>query len=138
MGTAAEHAFANVTPPRRGECLALEVDATARPYDLRSLPLAGFAPKESKANERVFVTLQALTADVWFYFASVDNDDLDPTADIAAGQPLAYADTYGDRLAIGSSIRLRIDRQQDKFLVVRTSSGTATLLLRASSESFGD
>jgi hypothetical protein len=137
MGIAAEHQFANVTPPRRGEVLALATDTTVRAYDLRSLTLAGFAPKESHAREHVYVSITALSGDLYFYFSSTNSTDLDNTAKLAAGSTLAYANTYCDVLKEGNTVQFRINRQKDKYLVVKGST-TGTVIVRASSESFGD
>ncbi len=137
MGTAAEHAFANVTPPRRGEVIALTTDATVRAYDLRFLSLAGFAPREGRAREHVFVTLSAITGDLYFYFSSTADVDLSDSEKLAAGAALAFDVKFCDVLKAGASVRLRINRQRDKYLVVKGST-TGLLVLRASSESFGD
>ncbi|MBX3202328.1 MAG: hypothetical protein KF894_29640 [Labilithrix sp.] len=137
MGTAAEHAIANVTPPRRGEVLVLATDTTVRAYDLRFLPLAGFAPRESRTREHVFVSLTAVEGDLHFYFAPTPSLDLDEDAELAAATALAYAPEHCDVLKEGASVRLRIDRQRDKYLVVK-GSAAGKIILRASSESYGD
>jgi hypothetical protein len=135
MSQMAEEQAANVLPPRRGEVLALAVDATARPYALSGLTLAGKVPEGAGSRFELYVTVQAVTADVWLHFASATASDLDPAAALAAGSALAFANTYGWRVPSGTEQSFRLDRATDKFLVCRTSSGTATLLLRASSQS---
>lgn len=135
MGAATQQAD-NIRPPRRGEILALGVDVTARPYDLKALALDGYAPNESTGPAHVYISLTAITADVYFYFAPATANDLDPTAAVAAGGTPAYANTHGWRLVANTEQRLRINRALDKFLVIRTAAATATLLIRASSEVF--
>lgn len=139
MATVAEQQLANVTPPRRGAVLALAVDTTARAYDLKDLVLGGYAPKEDLSRaEYVYVTLQAVGDegdDVWFVFSTTSAADLDESTEIAAGNALVFADTFGWRLAAGTSVRVRISRSEDRFLITKAAANTPTLLLRASSDS---
>jgi hypothetical protein len=136
MGQMAEEQAANILPPRRGEVLALAVDATARGYALGSLALGGATPEgAATGRQEIYVTVQAVTADVWLYFAPATASDLDPATAVAAGGTLSFANTYGWRVPSGTEQAFRLNRAQDKFLVCRTSSGTATLLIRASSPS---
>lgn len=139
----AEHQYAESAPPRRGAVIALEVDSTARAYDMIALDLGGFTPKESQ-NEQSHVVLymQAETNDVYFYFAAgavgtgatTDVDDVDNTAKVAAGAALTYANTYAAILeAGGPPIRIRIDRGQDRFLVVKAASTAGVLRFWAAS-----
>lgn len=138
MGQMAEEQAANVQPPRRGEVVALAVDATARAYSLTSLALAGVTPEASGLSRaEVYVTVQAVTADVWLYFNEGTASDLDPAAAVSAGSTFAFASTYGWRVPSGTEQSFRLDRGRDTHLVCRTSSGTATLLFRASSNSTG-
>lgn len=125
----------HVVPPRKGKVIALAVDATAREYDMRSLQLDGWAPGEGATSKTVFVTLQAITADAWIYFASAHaaSQVLDSTSKISAGSALAYADTYGWRIKADSEQRFCLHRALDQYLVVQGST-TGILLLRASSE----
>ncbi|MCW5834503.1 MAG: hypothetical protein KIS78_19030 [Labilithrix sp.] len=115
----------------------MATDTTVRAYDLRFLPLADFAPRESKAREHVFVTIQAVSGDLYFYFSQTPDLDLDEDDELAAGTALEYATEYCDLLKEGASVRLRLNRQRDKYLVVKGST-TGSMLLRASSESFGN
>jgi hypothetical protein len=135
--TAGEQIAARVLPPRRGACIALAVDATARVYALGSLALGGFTPDAAGSKRaEVYVTLQAVTADVWLYFApATHTPDLDPADVIAAGGTLAFDNAQGFRIPVDGAIQVVLDRTLDKFMVCRTSSGTATLLAYASSES---
>lgn len=138
MYSEAMHSYSNYTPPRRGACFALGVDVTARPYDLTQVDFGGFVVGEKKTRQRCFLELTALTADVWIYFDTATSNDLNPAAVLAPGSALTYVTTQGMRIAAGTTVRWRIDRQQDKFMIAMTLAGTATLLFRASSESFGD
>ena len=132
-------------PPRRGAVLALEVDSTARAYDMLSLALGGFTPTDAqKLQSHVVLWLQAEANDVYFYFASgeagavvtTDVDDVDDTAEIAAGGSLAFADTYCAVLKAGNGpLPIRIDRSQDRFLVVKAASTSGVLRLWAASAS---
>lgn len=125
----------NKLPARRGAVLALAVDVTPRPYDLTALNLSGvYKPKQA---DQVCLTLRAVTADIWYQFSDVTGATLDPAAVLAAGSALAYANTYGAVLPAGQEIRVHIRKDLDKWLIIRTSAATATLILYASSESTG-
>lgn len=134
MGTTVEEQYANVTPPRRGECMALAVDVTARPYDLTVLPIQGVLPEAAHSRRlESYLTMRAITADVWFYFSGVTASDLSAVANIAVGGALSYPTTNGWVIPVGTEVRVRIDRSRDLFLICQTAAGTATLLVRASS-----
>ncbi len=138
MAYVVQEQHARTEAPRRGECIALTVDATTSAYPLGSLALSGFTPEgDAVRRNEVFVTLRAITADVWFYFSNGSSTALDNTAAVADGGTLAYADTYGWMIPAGQESRMLIDRSRDTHLVVKTSSGTATLLIRASSHAMG-
>lgn len=138
MGTFVEEQQNNIQAPRRGECIALSVDVTARPYDLGAIDLGGFIPEaDSKRRHEVFVTLRAVTADVWFHFSDGTSAALDPAAAIAVGGTIASAAAHGWTITAGTEQRFRIDRSRDTFLVCRTAAGTATLLMRPSSNQGG-
>ena len=130
--TIAQDQAADTCPPRRGAVLALTVDATARAYDLTALDLGGYAASGGRRNE-VFLTLFADGGDVYYQLASVATASLDDTAVIAAAGTLAYANTYAMKLPSGAAQSFRINRNVDKYLQVKTSSGTATLRFFASS-----
>ncbi len=137
MSGHAQHQAANIAPPRRGAVIALGVDTTARPYDISALALGGYTPHNANnRQEYVFLTLQADGGDVYFHFASATASDLDNAAAIAAGGAIAFANTYGAKIPVNTEQTLRIDRTQDKFLIIETASGTATLRFWASSEGF--
>lgn len=136
MGSVADEQDANITPPRRGQVVALSVDATARAYDLTGLALGSAnAPQVSPKREEVFVTLVSWGTTVWYHFSPTNDASIDDTAAIAAGSPLAFANTYGEPLGDGATVDLRIDRNVDKYLVVKAASGaTGKLYIRPSSE----
>ena len=138
MSNGAERQYANVLPARRGQCLVIETSSTATAYALANLELAGFAPKEGKENRHVYVTLTALEQACWYHFSPVTAADLSDTAEVAVGGSPAYANTMGACIPAGTSVRIRIDRQRDKFLVLKTASTGGQLALHASSDSFGD
>lgn len=141
MGAQIDECF----PPRRGAVIALTVDSTSRAYDLLTLDIGGFTPKNAQ-KEQSWVTLwmQAETNDVFFYFASgeagavvtTDVDDVSDTAAVAAGGAIAYADTYAAILEAGAPpIKVRIDRGVDRFLCVKAASTSGILRFWAGSPS---
>jgi hypothetical protein len=121
----------DVAPPRRGAVLVFAVDSTARAYDLTTLALAGELPAE---GQFVVVALQASTASVHYHFSPTNVASLDHAATIAAGGAVAYADAYGIELPAGAVHQIRIDRTVDSYLVMKTSTGTATCRVWAASE----
>jgi hypothetical protein len=130
--TIAQEQAADTSPPRKGAVLALTIDSTARAYDLTALDLGGFAFSVGRRNE-VFLTLFADGGDVYYYFASDNTATVDDTAVVAAGGTLAYANGYAMKLPSGAAHSVRINRATDKYLQVKTSAGSATLRLFASS-----
>jgi hypothetical protein len=133
-----EEQAAYVSPPRRGEIIALTVDTTARAYDLSALSLAGFTPEgDSRMRAEVWLTLEADGADLYFQLSDGSSTALDPATVIAAGGALAYSNAYGAKLKDGIPKECRIDRSRDTHIVLRTSSGTATIRFWASSNPSG-
>lgn len=150
----AEYQTAEFAPPRRGEVIALEVDSTCRAYDMKSLALGGYTPKESQRDPKYTVLwLQAETNDVYFYFASgpvsadaaagtaavitTDVDDIDNTAKVTAGAALAFANTYAGVLKAGNGpLPVRINRGVDRFLVVKAASTSGVLRFWAASAAY--
>lgn len=125
----------NIRPPRKSHIIALAVDATARAYDLSSLEMGG---KNFNAGaslrDAIYLTLEAETADIYYYFDTATSSTLDDTAKVSAGGSLAYATTYAMRIPQNDTRDVRIERSTDKFLVVKTATGTATLRFYASSQ----
>lgn len=135
MGSIAEGQAANVLPPRRGRVLVVNANTAAVSYDLRSLDLGSGAPDSANSvRKRVYLTLRAEGGTVWYHFSNAAATDLDPAANVATGAALAFANTYGEPLKDGATDAVRIDRTLDTHLVVRTTSGTAKLVLVPSSE----
>lgn len=137
MGVA-EHQAANVAPPRRGETFDLAVDATARSYDLRPLNLAGYIANDKLDPKHVFLSLQAVDGDVWIQFSPEDPTvpELNPATVITAGDPLVSNNEQGYRIPQNAELQARINRAIDRFMIVRTTMGTATLSFYASSETY--
>jgi hypothetical protein len=78
--------------------------------------------------------MQAQTTSVYYHFSPVTSSDLNPSAAISAGSSIAYDNAYGVEIPAGATHEVRIDRDVDDFLVVRTASGTATLRFWAASD----
>jgi hypothetical protein len=132
------HQSAELRPPRRGTVWAVSVDSTARVYDLSALDLGNDGDAPNGAGDRprtVDICLQCETADVYFYFSSASATNLDNTAAQAATSAAAAAQTtHGAVLKSGNmQAGYRINRTTDRYLVVKTASGTATLRLWAAS-----
>ena len=115
------------------------VDGTARPYNIALLPLGGRAATNPGQCDHIYISLQAQTNDIFFYFDNVSSSVLDDTAINAVGVALTgttMAATMPYRLMAGTSIDLRIERSQDSWIVLKCAgAGTATLRLYASSQS---
>jgi hypothetical protein len=125
----------NVRPPRRGAVITLTVDSTARAYDLSVLTLGGGKPSADGSGARnVYLTLQS-NADLFYHFSDTNSAVLDDTATLSVGSTLAFANTYGAKLVSGQDVPVRLDRGVDKYIVLKTNSGTATLRFWASSDS---
>jgi hypothetical protein len=126
--------WANAVPPRKGACLALTLDATARAYSLTSLKLGGFTPAAANVQSiYVYLQRQADGADCYVQFASDNTVTLNDATAIAAGDPLAFANTYCQKIPDGSTVGVRIDRKLDTHMHVK-GSGAGTLRINATSE----
>lgn len=115
-----ERQVQNVLPPRHGKCFALTADSTARAYPINTLDFGQGAPDSQKRME-CFLLLQADGGDIYYHFSDGADTDLDETTVISAGGTLAFADAAGAKLADGGFAEARIDRQKDKYLVVKGS-----------------
>lgn len=135
MGSVAEVQNAELVPPRRGAILAIAVDSTARPYDLSALELGGQTPDaDLRQRHEVFLWLQAETNDVYFHTSPTTQSDLDNTAKMSAGDPVAFATTYGAVLKAGNPpVRMRFDRRVDRWLVLKAASTAGVLRIWAAS-----
>ena len=126
MGTIAELQDADNRPPRRLKILPLTVTSTATAYDLTKLQLGEVAPSADGTPAKVvYLNFAARGADIFYQLSDVSATDLDDTAAIAVGGPLVYSGAYGVPLPDGSRAAERIDRSIDKFLIVKTPSGTS-------------
>ncbi len=136
MTDRAQTQAANVVPPRRGLVWAQAVDVTARPYNIALLPFGGKAICNANQVDHIYLTLQADGGDVYYYFDSATGSALLDTTTNAAGTPLT-ATTMSAAMAAkvpsGSSVDVRIERNLDSWICVKTSASTATLRVYASS-----
>jgi hypothetical protein len=137
MTTNAQNQSANVRPPRRGKCLVLTVDATVQCYAINALDIGGLTPNaENKQGQNVFIRIISEGDALWFYFSDEVATDLDKTAALAEGGTPAYSNTYaGGYIPSGGMVELRINRSQDKYLVVQSGATGAKVRISASSDS---
>lgn len=135
MSYTSERQASNVRPPRHGNSLALTVDSTARAYDLTGLVLGGEAVDGVASQHRnVFLTLRAVTSDIYFHFSDAADTDLEEATVISAGAALAFSDDAGGLVPAGQEVAVRIDRAKDKYLVVKVASTSGTLMMWSSSD----
>ena len=114
-------------PPRRGKCLAIAVDTTTRAYRIGGLNFGNAAPEAGQTKRAtVWLTLQAQTANVFFYTAKAaalgDIDDIDRTAAQAATStetPTFPANAHAPFIAAGTMQDFEFDRTEDEYLVVQ-------------------
>lgn len=124
---------ANRMPPRVGSILAITLDTTSRRYDLGAVALGG---KDIVAKGELFVSLISTVA---FYIAtnSTNAGTVDETAALAAGGTVSAFTTNGAWLVpANTEVRLRLDRVQDRYLVVK-GSGAGIVRIYASSDTTG-
>lgn len=124
---------ANVVAPRKGAVLVFSVDSTARAYDLTGVAI-GKAYDSVRVSDFIYVRMEAEGGDVYYHFDSATSSALNDTSAISAGGSVAFNNAYGARLPKDSIIDIRIDRAVDKFIVLKTSSGTAKLRFYAASQ----
>jgi hypothetical protein len=124
----------NILPPRQGQILPINVNTTSLSYDLRNVALqSNYIPDQKR--QFVFVTLNNRgSADVYFYFSNTNSTNLNDANAVALGANLAFATSYGAKLASGSERSYRIDKDVDRYLCVKTNSSTAVVELYVSSE----
>ena len=125
----------DILPPRRGKVIALTVDTTARAYDLTTINLGDIY--RPTATDKLYITLSANGGEIHYYFSDVTASDLSDTAAIAAGGTLAFATTYSGVVEDGARQYERIQRNVDKFIIVKSAAGTPILRIWASSPSTG-
>jgi hypothetical protein len=133
----AEQQAANVTPPRRGAVLAIGVSTSAEAYDITGIALGGYTPNGANILQSyVYLTLHAEDGEVFYYFSSTNDEDITATDKITAGAAIAFDNKYAARLAENQEVSVRINRAVDKYLVLRTNTGTPICRVWASSEGF--
>lgn len=124
----------NVLPPRVQKIWVQAVDATSRAYDLTALNLGDVY--NAPHSIYVYLTMRAEGGDVYFGFDSVNTDTIDDTAAITAGTTPSstnFTTTSCWVIPNGQTVRMRILRNVDKYLYLKTSTGTAKCRIYASS-----
>ena len=136
MASVAEEQGSGLTPPRKNAVWVVNVDSTARAYDISKLALGGYTPEAAlRKSNQVVLLMHADTVDVFFYFHSATDSALsDTAAQTATAADAAFAATYCAVLKAGTSEVFRIDRSLDKFLVVKAASTAGLLRVQAYSE----
>lgn len=125
-------------PPRRGATWAVAVDSTARPYDISKCALGGYTPEAgNKKRAEVYLFLQAETNDVYFHFHTSGTNDLaDTSTQTATAADLSFAAAYGAILEAGAPpLKVRINRNIDRFIVLKAASTAGVLRMWAASDS---
>lgn len=133
-----EHQYAELRPPRRGLVLAITTDTTGRAYDLSALDIGndGTPPLSPGDQPRtVLLFMQADTNDVYFHFSPDSTVTLDNTAAVAAGAAAVYSTTYGALLRVGTLAAFRINRQTDRYLVIKAATAGVIRVWAASADS---
>lgn len=133
-----EHQYAELRPPRRGAVLAIATDATPRAYDLSALDIGNDGAPPVAPGDRprsVLLFIQA-DADAYIQFSPDSTAVLDPAAAVAVSGAPVYADAYGARLPAGPLAAFRINRQIDRFLVLRSAAASIVRIWAASADSF--
>jgi hypothetical protein len=130
----------NVIPPRADNGMVFTVSTTARSYDLSGLAMG--RPQAPSANtaidDRLFVNVQAVTADVYVQLNSVSTITLDSTyaqTEGTTGTIAVVSNKVGDLVVAGNSITFMISRSKDKFIHLQ-GSAAGTARVRFSSEPF--
>jgi len=113
-----------ITPPN--DVWAQTLDTTSRAYDITVLSVHGHAFVAGQPD-RVWVTIQADGADVYFAFDDASRTIAEGTAVAAGGTP-AFADTSCCVVPDGQERSYEITRNRHKFLMLKGSAaGTARI-----------
>ncbi len=124
---------ARITPPRKNYVLAITTDANVRAYDISSLSMGGQTPSGGGGQRHeVYLTIQAETTDVFFYFHTATDSALSTTDAISAGGTAAYAATHSARIPAGQERTYMLDRSLDKFLVIKSTGAGICRIFAAS------
>lgn len=133
MGQSTDQAD-NRTPARTGKVVCISVDATSRAYDLTGLELGQIATGK---KEVIYLDIAADGANVYYAFG-VTAPTVDNTAAMAAVAATAvFTASACDVIFANTKEAVRIHRSganADNFVSFKTSAGTATVRIRASSE----
>ena len=114
-----------ITPPR--SIWAQTVDTTSRVYDLGALSVHGHAFCATEAD-RVWITIQAQTADLFFALTDVNTKTLVPATAVAAGGTPAYADSSCLTCPAGQERSYEIHRINHRYLyLIGSTSGIARI-----------
>jgi len=131
------HQDADIQPPRRGQGMALAVDGVARAYDIRQLLFNG-ARQVPQYGEHLFVDLQNDGANpIYFYFdtqgATIDLNETTVTPAGNSGNPVLTLSTVVPKvLRAGDDAPVRIRRDQDMWLHVKSSAGSTLRIFSSS------
>lgn len=121
-----------VAPAISAEMLVIAVDATSREYDISLCNLIADFTKHPAA--RAYVTFTADGADVYYTTSAASGKTVDDTAALTAGNPVAGFTANGAAIIKdGSNESIVYDRTQNRYLQIKTASGTAKLRIRLSS-----
>ncbi len=115
------------------------VDVTARPYNIGLMPFGGRPRTNAAQTDHIYLTMLADGGDVYFAFGSATNSTLDNTANNAVGvavtaTTMSGVATWAQKIPSGQSMQVRIERSTDTWIVLKTSAGTSTLRVHASSQ----
>lgn len=127
---------ANILPARRGNGVAITVDTTARAHAVTTAAWNGQTYKENY-DEALFLDLQNDgTNPIYYYFSPVNTVDLnEATIQAATDANLTPANAVPKVLRAGQDAPVEIDRDIDKFIVVKSTGGNSTLRIFPSSKS---
>jgi hypothetical protein len=125
----------NIQPARRGQGVAIAVDATARPYDITGINWNSVKYNADSQNSWLYLDLQNDgTSTIYYYFDTVTSSDMAEGTIQAAGATLAQVNAVPKAIPTGVTVPVRIKRDVDKWLVLK-SSATSTLRIFPSSDS---
>jgi len=125
----------NIQIPRRGEIMAKTVDATARAINLTLLAFNDIVWRLNR-KEAVYVNLvnESTTTTIYLQASPTPDVDMDPAAILLATDPASFPLTHGYPLLPLAERSFRVQRDADQYLIVRTASSTAKLVLTTSSD----
>ena len=127
---------ANILPARRGNGAAITVDTTARAHAVTTSSWNAQTYKENY-DESLFLDLQNDgTNPIYFYFSPTNTVDLnEATIQPATDANLVNANAVPKVLRAGQDTPIEIDRDLDKFIIVKSTGGNTTLRVFPSSKS---